>query len=468
MRHILISATCLAAVLVLAACEGDDAGPSTPDAVASTPELPPPPPYPAIFGASCEDGDGDGHGPGCDLGEDCDQSDPTVFAGAPELPGDGRDNGCDGGGDLVPSDATGVFVKAGAPDDAPGTMAEPMGDLWLASLAARDPPRAVFVAGGGYALAVPELHVDLFGGYDPETWTRAPEQESIITTPFQLRVDEDKGIGARAIEGFTLPGEPGGTLGSTLRGCGTAVCVIKGNTIGVTGAGGNPTARALDVGPSDYGLIIANRFVLQGTASYNVVGVSVDASRRYSVIGNAFVTATQPPSATLVAGITVAREGRAYIAGNTLAALHGPSFVRPIRVAGAAIIVGNVLSARSGANRIPLDNLPLDSAGDAQIGAVVLRHNDLWLPDSACLVPEYEVDDCVRDLQRINRCEFAGCVEAEGNISANPLISDDVHLDPGSPCIDAGDPTWPVGALDIDGQPRSAGGGPDIGADEHH
>src|SRR5207237_3614802 len=44
----------------------------------------------------CVDRDGDGYGIGLDcLGPDCDDSDPTVHPGAPEIC-DGRDNNCDG------------------------------------------------------------------------------------------------------------------------------------------------------------------------------------------------------------------------------------------------------------------------------------------------------------------------------------------------------------------------------------
>jgi hypothetical protein len=46
----------------------------------------------------CEDPDGDQRGPGCALGEDCDQRDPSTYNGAAELC-DGVDNDCDGSTD---------------------------------------------------------------------------------------------------------------------------------------------------------------------------------------------------------------------------------------------------------------------------------------------------------------------------------------------------------------------------------
>ena len=61
---------------------------------------------------------------------------------------------------------------------------------------------------------------------------------------------------------------------------------------------------------------------------------------------------------------------------------------------------------------------------------------------------------------------------ANGNISADPLLTGsgtfrDVHLQAGSPCIDAGDAgSVQAGWTDIDGRPRTTGAAVDIGADE--
>ena len=56
------------------------------------------------------------------------------------------------------------------------------------------------------------------------------------------------------------------------------------------------------------------------------------------------------------------------------------------------------------------------------------------------------------------------------NISADPRLADraygNVHIQPDSPCVDAGNNTDSTGDLDIDGEPRIQTGTVDIGADE--
>jgi parallel beta-helix repeat protein/predicted outer membrane repeat protein len=64
--------------------------------------------------------------------------------------------------------------------------------------------------------------------------------------------------------------------------------------------------------------------------------------------------------------------------------------------------------------------------------------------------------------------DVRGGYQGEGNISADPLLALDGHLQADSPCIDAGNPDFlpELGQVDIDGQPRIMGGRVDMGADE--
>src|SRR5262249_5142255 len=68
--------------------------------------------------------------------------------------------------------------------------------------------------------------------------------------------------------------------------------------------------------------------------------------------------------------------------------------------------------------------------------------------------------------------DVRGGFDGEGNLNADPLFRDpsngDYHLSAGSPCIDAGDPTYAagLGETDIDCQTRVWNGRIDMGADE--
>tara|TARA_R110002096_G_scaffold36045_10_gene101127 strand:+ start:3181 stop:4824 length:1644 start_codon:yes stop_codon:yes gene_type:complete len=71
----------------------------------------------------------------------------------------------------------------------------------------------------------------------------------------------------------------------------------------------------------------------------------------------------------------------------------------------------------------------------------------------------------------VNHCVVTGGYTGTANLNVAPQLlgvaSGNHHLDPGSPCIDAGNSVLlPLPTVDIDGQPRVISGSPDIGADE--
>ncbi|HHN94300.1 MAG TPA: DUF1565 domain-containing protein, partial [Anaerolineae bacterium] len=89
-----------------------------------------------------------------------------------------------------------------------------------------------------------------------------------------------------------------------------------------------------------------------------------------------------------------------------------------------------------------------NSSGIYAPGATALSHNDVWHN----LAYNYSV-----------------VTTGTSDISLPPYfadyVGDDFHLQPGSPCVDAGDPHTAV-SLDFEGDPRPIGGEYDIGADE--
>lgn len=98
------------------------------------------------------------------------------------------------------------------------------------------------------------------------------------------------------------------------------------------------------------------------------------------------------------------------------------------------------------------------------VSAVELRNNILWMndtPDLSSLCDPWYND--------ISSSTWNG---VQNNISLGPQFVDqpagDYHLQPTSPCVDAGDPAGipPAPEADVDGQSRYLGTGVDMGADE--
>jgi hypothetical protein len=112
----------------------------------------------------CTDADGDGFfgpGEGCAAGQasDCDDTRAAVHPGAVEVAGDAVDDDCDGDAlsyDEAEAAGLAVFVKPGAPLNAPATRVAPSGDL--VGVVGRLPPGGVaYVQQGTFALGETRL-----------------------------------------------------------------------------------------------------------------------------------------------------------------------------------------------------------------------------------------------------------------------------------------------------------------------
>jgi len=177
-------------------------------------------------------------------------------------------------------------------------------------------------------------------------------------------------------------------------------------------------------------------------------------------------------SATDVTGQPIGATSEPVIVNNVIAAngaWKGGGLALVNSTAGAATVVNNTIVANSGAgalwentaptlannlvayNSIGLSIVPVGNT------AATLEANNVWGNE----LHHHDADYVLVD----------DATGTAGNISQDPLLANhamrDFHLQPGSPCIDAGSAAhvvapWP----DLDQQSRVLGGGVDIGADE--
>lgn len=200
------------------------------------------------------DGDDDGFGAGdagavcigaivpagwAEAAGDCDDGDPAVYPGAPELADDGVANGC-AGADLAAAMAAGVFVKPGASAEAAGTREDPLGTLAAGIAKAKaDGLANVFVATGSLAeTLLVNADVAIHGGYDATTWAKAAGATKVTSTgPVGLRV-LDAALVLNRIEIYGFSNDGGTTPHLTVSGIvieeGSAAivdCVIGGGEI---------------------------------------------------------------------------------------------------------------------------------------------------------------------------------------------------------------------------------------------
>ncbi len=392
--------------------------------------------------ACMRDRDGDDYGddqaaPPINPGTDCDDNDLLSYPGAPELPDDGIDQNCDDH-DLLLGDETGVFVAMTGDDANPGTMAAPKMMINAGMVLATQTGKSVFVAEGDYSENV-EVQVSIFGGYESAGWTR--DINTYVTTIYGQAGAAVKisAAGSIAVEGFTINGVNGGLPDSGSYGVrnGDGAATLVNNTIDGGAAGSSYGVYNYEGGT----VTLVNNIIDGGSGGRKCCGVYNSGST--TILVNNTINGG---SGNRSRGVT--NSGELAI----------------------ATVVNNVIDGGSGTYSMGI----LITASST----TTLSNNDIWGADLYCMIFKsyWPSGGCVvNSIAGVNACGWTGCVEASGNISADPLFVDpvggDFHLGDSSPCIDAGiDPAAYVDPglveFDFDGDARPYGAGWDIGADE--
>ncbi len=241
-------------------------------------------------GATCTDMDRDGV---TTCAGDCNDGDPLVAPGLPELCGDMVDNNCNGMADEGCTRGLGTYVSAITGNDMnPGTRAMPVRTIRQGVVHAMmlGVPQSVIVAQGDYSEKVTMVAgVNLLGGFQCAmascTWASDPAANAA-----NIRNVDLEGVLAPAaitratrIEGFHIYGRSGagatpGSSGLTLAGSPT----VRRNTIvgGDVTSGGFGADRSMGIritpNPDPMGALIEGNDLAGGTSINSSVGLTFD------------------------------------------------------------------------------------------------------------------------------------------------------------------------------------------------
>jgi len=310
---------------------------------------------------------------------------------------------------------TTIFVDASATGAGDGSS---WADAYTAvqpALNAAQPGDQVWVAAGTYVENITlALNVALYGSFagteDPATFNLADRD----LTADQTLIDGN-------YHGSVVTAPAGATDSTRIDG----FTIVRGNA-GVDCDSSSPT--------------IANN-VIKGNGRYSV-GTGIYLYGSSAIIMNNTITAN---STMRGAGVYI-EASSPTITNNTItgnSARYGGGVYVDMSTASSPTITNTIIAFNSSG---------IYATGDA--GTAVLSHN------------------CVYGNLQYDYSGLADPTGTEGNLSADPRLASwefgNVHIQPDSPCANAGDNAYAYGSTDVDGQPRShpIDGTGDIGADQ--
>jgi hypothetical protein len=218
---------------------------------------------------------------------------------------------------------------------------------------------------------------------------------------------------------------------------------------------GDASGRAVEFDPAAKPDTVLDGFTVSGafsaggivcaggspTIAHNVVRENGDAQYRAITAGDgAAGIFDSGPDAVIDSNLVMANSGngisgQGHITHNTVVANNGAGFASR---GGTPELADNIFAG----NMIGVSAAPAGAA---------LRGNCVW-------------GNSISDYDGMTGPTGSGNISADPRF-ANPRVGN-YHLQPDSPCVDAGDPTAPAEALDIDLRPRWIGAATDIGAAE--
>ena len=227
----------------------------------------------------------------------------------------------------------------------------------------------------------------------------------------------------------------------------------SGQVFGVTGGGTLADVQMESAGP----VLVTSAAVVERVTVLSAAGASMSSAvtmRNGGVLRDSFVRSESPdgravfansgfPEVVNVTAIATDPGGSALHADPTMGGICVPSSQIELHAT-------NVI-ARGGKYDVDVPHV-CGPSGSASIEAAIMSHSNFRRAKLNETRPAARVED------------LGGNQDIEPLFATPPAL--DIHQLAGSPTIDAGVATPHLGTADIDGQPRSQGSAPDIGADE--